>query len=183
VGLRSVPRLGDRQNGLAPRACSLGHACPIFLSNDAGDQNLPAIPSKTYAFVKLGPLLNPDSPQAFWDFLVVLRGADPLYHVSITFQDMDAVAAFQKNPSDVGLIQRSMKTYQFPELDPTGDPKLPDREVQQIYWAPTALRDGHYSVVIDDRTGSVAENLYVKEVDGKWSVAMNVRDRVTTRSS
>ena len=46
------------------------------------------LPGPSFPFIKPAAVLNPNSPGAFWVFIVVNRGHSELYNVDMSFQDI-----------------------------------------------------------------------------------------------
>lgn len=132
-----------------------------------------------FPFVKPGPLFNPNSADAFWDFIVVLRGYQPIYNVLVDFQDMNYVEAFQKDNSRIDLLRNDTLQRKYLELDPDVEARGLDREVGAFYWKPLVLENEHFEIQIVHREGIIAQELRLKKIKDKWEVATRVRDKNT----
>lgn len=129
-----------------------------------------------------GVLLNPFSPDATWDFSVILRGKDPLYHVELIFQDIDRVEAFRRDPKRIDLMTGDIFRTTYPELDPDVETGGKDRDQEHFYWKPLVLDDEHYEIQIVHRQGIVVEELRLRKIDNKWQYAMHVKDKATKQT-
>lgn len=136
----------------------------------------------SFLYVKPAVLLNPQQPNAFWVFIVVVRGRDALYNASVHFQDLDRPEAVRKELNEKmplneteRLLQSDFAGFNYAELDPntTGGN---DNEAAQFYWTPGILDDEHYDIVLVHRKGTIREKLNVKRIGAEWQYAMRVTD-------
>jgi uncharacterized membrane protein len=137
---------------------------------------------KPFAFVAPAVLLNPSSPDATEDFSVILRGKDPLYHAELTFQDMNRLEAFKRDPRRLDLITSDLFRTMYPELDPDVETGGKDRDQEHFYWKPLVLDNQHYDIQIVHREGIVVEELRLRKIGDKWQYAMHVKDKATKQT-
>jgi hypothetical protein len=140
------------------------------------------VTAPSFPYVKSGALLNPQQPNSFWSFMIVNRGRNTLYNVSVHFQDMDRTdlirKALQQNPpsSDIAtLLQSDTAEFHYVELDPNTTGGI-DNEVAHFFWTPAFLSDEHYDVLLTHRNGTFREKLNIKKIGTQWQYAMRVTD-------
>ncbi len=142
----------------------------------------------SFPYIMPGPLFDPGQPSAFWDFLVVARGRKPIYNLAVSFQDMDQTAIVKKalgqraSPSEADrLLKTEFATFNYAELDPNtagGN----DNQAAQFYWRPGRLDDEHFNILLVHRAGTLRELLQVKNIAGRWQIAMRLTDERTHKA-
>jgi hypothetical protein len=145
------------------------------------------LPKPNFPYIKSGPLLNPQSPNAVWGMMIVDRGHDELSNVNVSFADQGRSNLLNKKLNQgnltpqqaTDLVTSTHLELHYPELNPNTVGGI-DSEDGIFYWRPgEALPDESYEIVIGHAKGSIREHLYIKQIGDEWREAMYLNDERT----
>lgn len=124
-------------------------------------------PPPSFVYVKPGVWLDPNTPQAMWMFIPVVRGPKALHNVKIIIDDLTKEKAYRRK-LDVAksneerrkiiVAEGGLPTIHYDELDPS--PKQGrDHDATRFLYPSGDSKQLHYDFIISFRGGDVRESL------------------------
>jgi hypothetical protein len=147
---------------------SLLASVPVLI---AGAIAFVLMPQRSFVFLVPGAWINDNS----WMFVVQHRGPEPLYNVTMIFQDRDRADRLRQlrevSPEDIVQTSRSIH---FDEIDPG----LGTGTARRFVWRPLDHDHEHFAIRTGHRNGTIDEILWIERVGGKWQYALKVSDPI-----
>ena len=140
------------------------------------------LPQSSFIYVKPGVVLNPHAPNSTWWFVVVVRGAEPLYNVTLVIEDATGEEERQKklatattDEERLRLVPPDPTTIHYQELDPSPVAGT-DREVASFFVPFGLRRQLKYFIVMSHRRGTFVERLQINTPEDRddWQYRMRV---------
>jgi hypothetical protein len=123
---------------------------------------------RSFVLVAPGPIVNNDA----WDFIVNLKGPEPVDSIEVMFRDSDKLEHLQKT-SSIALPNEYSVFLRIDRMYPKGKGSL---FAKQFIWKPFSLEHGHYTVEVSASSGRFHQELYIENVSGEWKYASKVAD-------
>jgi hypothetical protein len=153
-------------NVLAPKPPSL-----------ASMKSAPMSPMPSFVFAIPAVIVNGDT----WDFIIKHEGEREVESIDLMFVDVEKLHFIQKTTppqTDVPPTEYSVLLH-VDKMYPKGRGSL---FAKQFIWKPFSLDHEHYTVDVSASTGRFHEDLFVEQVEGKWTNAAKVEDAETKKT-
>jgi len=133
-------------------------------------------PLPSFVFVVPAAVVNENA----WDFFIKHEGSQEVESIDVMFVDSDKLHTIQKVTPPQGVVLPSEYSV-FLHIDkmyPKGRGSL---FAKQLIWKPESLEHEQYAIDVSASSGRFHEDLFVEQVEGKWTNAARVQDVETKR--
>lgn len=133
-------------------------------------------PLPSFVFVVPGVVVNENA----WDFIIKHEGPQEVESIDLMFVDSNKLRTIQKTtpPQTVVLPSQYSVFLHIDKVYPKGRGSL---FAKQFIWKPESLEHEQYAIDVSASSGRFHEDLFVEQVEGKWTDAAKVQDVDTKR--